>query len=115
MLLIPFIWPFVTFCFPKSSKVVVEDANKQTDNPEELVHEEEDLDLSNSCFGFENNGENKLKTELHEILRSLIEKVRRICRAFRKSILENAELQDFILGEDGTETMFNRKLDEAVY
>ena len=61
----------------KKSVVVVEDADKQTDNTEELVHKEEDFDSSNSFFNFKNNGENESTTELHENLRSLIEKVKK--------------------------------------
>ena len=63
--------------YSKKNEVVVDDADKQTDNAEELVHEEKDLDLSHSFFNFENNGENESTTELHENLRSLIEKVKK--------------------------------------
>ena len=52
-------WTVCDVLYSKTSEVVFEDADKQADNVEELVHAEEDLDLLSSTFNFEKNGQNE--------------------------------------------------------
>ena len=79
---------------------------EQTEIPaqnEETSDENEDVDHENNVLGFESQED--VTKQFSEDYRDMLEKVRRICKIFRKSPLKNGQLQDFVRGEFGKELM----------